>query len=640
VIVSCVTDAPVSAVQRMRGLFSSSTLSASSVKTLLLLVVCSIAFGACGEVSSTRAKQKIVIGLNPSERSENVQRNARVLAELIERRVGMPVEIFVAQDYTGLVLALRSGTIDFAFFAPLSYVFAEREANARVLLKAERKGRPYYYGAIIVNADSSYRTLADLRGRTIAWVDPTSASGYLFPKAALLEAGVDPETYFSQQTFAGGHDAVVLSVVNGTIAAGATFANDTLGVDGSWTQLGNGAFVGKIRPIFYSRPIPGDNLATTQTMIDENGAIVERVRRAVMGLTSDSAGKALMQSMYHVDAMIPATSADYQPVRDAAEALHVDITGRPNPELARNERISTVVFAAAGIAFVGALVLQTLRERRRRTRAARVATGATTAPDAARQFSVRDLGVVFTDRDGSELAALRDVSVDVDRGEFIAVIGLSGAGKSTFLRCLNRMNEPTTGTILFEGADVTHVRGAPLLRLRRQIGFVFQQFNLVRRLTVLQNVLSGRLAYSSAFASFFGHFATEDIDLAKHYLAEVGIAEKASSRADTLSGGQQQRVAIARALVQQPTVILADEPMASLDPKLSEVILQLLRKFNREERITVIVNLHVLELARRYAGRILAFRSGELVYDGAPADLTAAIVESIYETDRETLERE
>ncbi|MBC8144535.1 MAG: phosphonate ABC transporter ATP-binding protein, partial [bacterium] len=484
-----------------------------------------------------------------------------------------------------------------------------------------------------------YRTLADLKGKTVAWVDPTSASGHLFPKAALIEAGIDPEKHFAQQTFAGGHDAVILSVINGTIASGATYSNDTLGESGSWTQLGDGAFNGKVRPIFFSRPIPGDNLATTKHLIDKHPDVVNKVRDAVMNLTNDSAGKELMQSMYHVDAMIPAKSDDYQPVRDAAELLNLDITGKPNPELARNETISKIVMAIAGVSFLFALVWQTIRERRKKSPAMQSDAIAPVAADANRQFSMRDVNVVFDVRDGAPFTALRNVSIDIDRGEFIAVIGLSGAGKSTFLRSLNRTIEPTSGTILFEGGDVTHVRGAELMKLRRQIGFIFQQFNLVKTLSVLQNVLNGRLAHTKGLQSFFGMFPPRDVELARHYLREVGLADKMSNRADQLSGGQQQRVAIARALVQQPKVILADEPMASLDPKLSEVILQLLKKFNRDERITVIVNLHVMELARRYADRIIAFRAGEIVYDGKPDALDADIVEMVYKTDREELEK-
>lgn len=602
-------------------------------------------------------RKEVVIGLNPSERSENVQKNAEVLARLISERSGLPVKIFVAQDYSGLVEALRGRTIDFAFFAPVSYVFAERIADARVLLKAERKGKPYYYGCIVVNADSAYRTLADLKGRNIAWVDPTSASGYIFPKAALVEAGVDPDRYFGRQTFAGGHDAVLLSVINGTITAGATYSNDTTGEDGSWTQLGDGAFKGRVRPIFFSRPIPGDNLATTRHLIDERPDIVAKVTNAVRSLTEDPAGRQLMQQMYHVDAMIPAVSTDYEPVRAAADLLKLDISGRIGgakgpasrqekdraDERDRNAVISFVVFAIAGAMGLALLLFQTVRERRgRRAFLKNVAPGSgspTTATttgvpaSAGAQFVGRGLTVIYRDKDGAEFTALRDVAIEIPAGQFIAVIGLSGAGKSTFLRCLNRMAEPATGTLLFEGRDVTHVQGAELIALRRQIGFIFQQFNLVKTISVLKNVLSGRLSHVPWLRSMLGRFSGRDREIALRYLKEVGLSDKIHSRADRLSGGQQQRVAIARALAQEPKVILADEPMASLDPKLAEVVLQILRRFNRSEGITVVVNLHILQLARAYADRILAFRTGELAFDGTPDELTQEIVDEIYRTD-------
>jgi phosphonate transport system ATP-binding protein len=251
------------------------------------------------------------------------------------------------------------------------------------------------------------------------------------------------------------------------------------------------------------------------------------------------------------------------------------------------------------------------------------------------QFSIRNCTVVYHDREGRELTALRDVSLEIARGEFIAVIGLSGAGKSTLLRSLNRMNEPASGAIIFEGSDVTHAQGKELAALRRSIGFIFQQFNLVKNLTVLSNVLAGRLSYVSWLDSMLGRFPKRDREIALRYLREVGLGDKISSRADKLSGGQQQRVAIARALAQEPAVILADEPMASLDPKLAEVVLQILRRFNREEKITVIVNLHVLQLARDYADRIIALRKGEVAFDGAPGELTQEIVEEVYRTEEE-----
>ncbi|HVZ38339.1 MAG TPA: phosphonate ABC transporter ATP-binding protein [Candidatus Kapabacteria bacterium] len=655
-------------------------------RTGLLMAMIALAFMA-STCTTERPANEVVIGLNPSERSENVQKNADVLARLISERSGLNVKIFVAQDYSGLVEALRGRTIDFAFFAPVSYVFAERIAGARVLLKAERKGKPYYYGCIVVNADSSYRTLADLKGRNIAWVDPTSASGHIFPKAALVEAGIDPETFFAKQTFAGGHDAVLLSVINGTISAGATYANDTAGEDGSWTQLGKGAFKGRIRPIFYSPPIPGDNLATTQHLIDTRPEIVRKIRDAVAGLTDNPAGRQLMQQMYHVDAMIPAAGADYDPVRRAADLLKLDITGtiggsggRASPAAgtatgtaqdqgeARNELVSTIAFITFGLLGAAFLAYQTIRERRARgprgraapsgSRSARPGSQATPSggqaavpavgspqniavPESGQlrgsnvQFAVRNLSVIYPDKEGRSVQALTDIDLEIVAGEFVAVIGLSGAGKSTLLRCLNRMNRPASGAIFFEGREITYAQGSELAAIRRRIGFVFQQFNLVKNVSVMKNVLGGRLAHVSWLDSMLGRFPKKDRDIALRYIREVGLAEKVRSRAANLSGGQQQRVAIARALAQQPSVILADEPMASLDPKLAEIVLGMLRRFNREEGITVIVNLHVLELARHYADRIIALRAGEVVFDGSPAELSEEVVERIYRTDAE-----
>lgn len=263
---------------------------------------------------------------------------------------------------------------------------------------------------------------------------------------------------------------------------------------------------------------------------------------------------------------------------------------------------------------------------------------ATAAGNSEAQFILRNISVIYHDAGGEKFTALRNINLDIAGGEFIAVIGLSGAGKSTLLRALNRTNEPSSGTILFEGKDVTHVQGKELMELRRQIGFIFQQFNLVRNISVLKNVLAGRLSYISWLDSMLGRFPKKDQEIALRYLKEVGLGDKVQSRADRLSGGQQQRVAIARALAQRPKVILADEPMASLDPKLSGVILGLLRRFNQEENITIIVNLHVLELAKTYADRIIALQQGEIVFDGPPDNLTPEIIESIYRTDAEMME--
>ena len=225
--------------------------------------------------------------------------------------------------------------------------------------------------------------------------------------------------------------------------------------------------------------------------------------------------------------------------------------------------------------------------------------------------------------------ALKDVSFEVADGEFLAVIGLSGSGKSTLLRCINRLIEPTSGKITWNGIDVTD-KNANLRVIRRQIGMVFQQFNLVKRSSVLTNVLTGRLGYVSSFQSLLGYFSPEDYKRAMSNLEQVGLSEKAHVRADSLSGGQQQRVGIARALMQEPKLILADEPVASLDPVLAHSILKYLEILNKEHGITVLCSLHFLDLVHRYATRAIALKDGKLVFEGLPHEIDDAQFKAIY----------
>ena len=233
--------------------------------------------------------------------------------------------------------------------------------------------------------------------------------------------------------------------------------------------------------------------------------------------------------------------------------------------------------------------------------------------------------------------ALNGVSFEVKEGEFLAVIGLSGSGKSTLLRCINRLIEPTSGKILWDDIDVTAAKGDDIRKIRRQIGMVFQQFNLVKRSSVMTNVLSGRLGYVSTFPSLFGIFPVSDRQKAVADLAMVGLEDKAHVRADSLSGGQQQRVGIARALMQEPKMILADEPVASLDPVLAHSILKYLEKLNKEYGITVLCSLHFLDLVHRYASRAIALKDGLLVFDGLPQEIDDEHFKSIYGQEAERI---
>jgi phosphonate transport system ATP-binding protein len=215
--------------------------------------------------------------------------------------------------------------------------------------------------------------------------------------------------------------------------------------------------------------------------------------------------------------------------------------------------------------------------------------------------------------------ALDDVSFSVDDGEFLVIIGLSGSGKSTLLRCINRLIEPTEGRVVWNGEDITAASGEKLRRIRRRIGMIFQQFNLVDRSSVFTNVLSGRLGYANPLATMVGRFSNADREKALAAMRQVGIEDQALKRADDLSGGQQQRVGIARALMQEPELILADEPVASLDPATSHTILKYIEALNRDLGVTVLCSLHFLSLARAYGTRIIALKDGKIVFDGLPA---------------------
>lgn len=279
----------------------------------------SLAWGAAAPL------KEIVMGFNPAENADVVETNAKAFSDFYKAKTGLNVKTFIATDYTALIEALRSGKIQFAWLPPFSYVKAEEVANAQVLLKSVRKGKAYFYSAIISRADKGYKTLDDLKGKNVAWVDPSSTSGHIFPKANLItRKKIDPEKFFKRQVFAGSHDAVLLSVLNGTVDAGATFADDAQGSSGAWTQFLKPGEREKIKVIYVTEPITGDTMTTTKKFQTEYKDIVDQTTRLMTAMGDSEEGRKILKALYRIDSMVPAKSQDYDSVRAAAKTLNIN----------------------------------------------------------------------------------------------------------------------------------------------------------------------------------------------------------------------------------------------------------------------------------------------------------------------------
>jgi phosphonate transport system substrate-binding protein len=264
----------------------------------------------------------IRMGFNPAQDATKVLTSAKPIANYLEEQIrGVEVKASVAQDYRGLIEAMRSGQLDFAWLNPVGYVDAAREGIANVLLKSSREAGPYYWAAFIVRADSRFKKLEDLQGASVAWVDPNSAAGYTFPRATLISAKLEPDKLFSKQVFAGGHDAVVFSVLNGTVDVGATFANNTKGTSGSWTQyLSDPAQQKRIRVLAYSKPIPGDTVSVRKGFEASCKDAVTKVVGALLRMRSQEATRKLLRDLYRIEFLVTAKDSDYNIVRDAQAA--------------------------------------------------------------------------------------------------------------------------------------------------------------------------------------------------------------------------------------------------------------------------------------------------------------------------------
>jgi phosphonate transport system substrate-binding protein len=290
--------------------------------------ILALALAALFSLNLAEAAEKtlINIGFNPAENADVVESNGKLFGEFYKKQTGLDVKTFIATDYTALIEALRSGRIDFAFLPPFSYVKAEEVAGAKVLMKSVRKGQSVFYSGIIVRTDKGFNKIEDLKGKNIAWVDPASSSGFIVPKAALItKKKIDPDTFFGKQVYGGSHDAVVLSVLNGTVDAGATFVNDTKGEDGAWHQfLKTPEDRKKIKMVFVSDPIPGDTLATTEKFEKAHPEIVAKTVKLLGEMGKNKEGKEILKALYRIDSMVPATSKEYQPLRDAAKLIDIN----------------------------------------------------------------------------------------------------------------------------------------------------------------------------------------------------------------------------------------------------------------------------------------------------------------------------
>jgi phosphonate transport system substrate-binding protein len=264
------------------------------------------------------------IGFNPTQNSEQLSAATQAIADFLEGEFGGAIEVavFLPTEYRGLIEAMRSGNLDFAFFPPDGFVIAQRETDAQVLLKSVRFGNPFYWSAIIVRKDSGFTSLADLEDKSIAWVDPNSAAGYVFPRAEITLAGIEPDDFFSNQVFSGGHDAAVLSVLNGSVDAAATFANDAENISGAWTQFLEEDRAAELHSIFYSRPIPGDTFSVSREFANEYPALTLQIAAAIATIRNPDSS--LLMDLYRIDYMVPADSADYDVVREAREVLGLD----------------------------------------------------------------------------------------------------------------------------------------------------------------------------------------------------------------------------------------------------------------------------------------------------------------------------
>ena len=276
------------------------------------------------------AEPVYTMGFTPAENAEVMATNGKYISELIQKKTGVKVKAFVASDYTALIEAMRTGQVQFAWLAPFGFVMAEKRAGAKLLLKSVRNGKAYFYSCIFVRKDSPIKRLEDLKGKNIAWVDPASTSGFIIPKAGVMEEGYNPDKFVGKQIFAGGHDSVLLGVMNKSVDAGATFTNDTQGKSAAWNMLGvsRPEFAKNVRIVWVSKPIPNDTFSTTEKFYAEHKDVVDKVTNVIKELGNTPEGKSALDRLYKIDSFIEGKKEEFLPLIKAAEKLNIEIKSK------------------------------------------------------------------------------------------------------------------------------------------------------------------------------------------------------------------------------------------------------------------------------------------------------------------------
>ena len=523
------------------------------------------------------AENPIKLFFVPSVEAQVLEDQSAKIRSILQNLTGYKFEVRIPTSYIAVVEAFGAKRADIAALNTFGYILAHEKYGAEALLTVLRHGSATYRSQFLARADdSSIKSISDLNGKKVAFVDPASTSGYLLPLKLLNDKGVKP----SESVFAMKHDNVVSMIYQKQVDAGATFysppAKGEL-QDARRLVLAQYPDVEKkIKIVELTDSIPNEPVVFRK---DIPQPMKEKIVEAFLQLAKMPEGKEALLKVSAITELRKTNDSEYEDVRSMLKAL-----GQSAEKLMSKNKMAKPI------------------------------------------LQVRDLEKTYP----NGVQALKKVSFDVDPGEFLVIIGLSGSGKSTLLRCLNHLHHPTAGKILFHDKDITQVEGEELRWVRQKMAMIFQHFNLVERHSVIGNVLTGALGRTNTLNSFFALYAQSDKSKAKKYLDLVGIGDKAYYRADQLSGGQQQRVAIARALTQDPEILLADEPVASLDPATCHVVMDYLKKVNQELGMTVVCNLHFLSLVRQYATRVIALKAGKIVYQGLPEEIDEAWFEKIY----------